>query len=296
MQFLVDTNYKFVTKNRRRIGFAFSIILIIIGIVFYFLNGGLNLGIDFKGGATFQYKFEQKVDVNKLRDNLKEVGFDRAIIQKFGSDKEVLIKVEQGKDSTELKNYLEKQYAGIELRREEKVGPSIGKDLKRNSFWAVIIALGGILIYVSWRFEFKYSVGAILALVHDVLITLGAFAIFQFEFDRTVLAAILMVIGYSLNDTIVVFDRIREYMRVERPRSDKHYEETVNKAINSSLSRTIITSVTTLLVIVVLYIAGGQILHNFSFALLVGILVGTYSSIFISSPVLIEAHLKVSND
>ncbi|TYB32036.1 MAG: protein translocase subunit SecF [Candidatus Mcinerneyibacterium aminivorans] len=296
MQFLVDTNYKFVTKKRRRIGFVFSIILIIIGIVFYLINGGFNLGIDFEGGATLHYKFKQEVKINQIRKELNEAGYSGAIIQRYGSPKDLLIKIEQGKDLSRLKNYINGKYSNINLESEEKVGPSVGKDLQKNSLYAIIIALIGILIYVSWRFQFKYSIGAILALLHDVLITLGAFAVFQFEFDRSVLAAILMVIGYSLNDTIVVFDRIREYMRTERPRSDEHYETTVNKAINNSLSRTIITSLTTLMVIIVLYLAGGQILRNFSFALLVGVVVGTYSSVFISSPVLIEAHLKVSDN
>lgn len=296
MQFLVDTNYKFVTKKRRRIGFIFSIALIVIGIIFYFLNGGLNLGIDFEGGATLHYKFEKKIKINQIRAELDKAGYKNAVIQKYGTPRDLLIKIEQGKDLSRLKNILNRNHKNISLESEEKVGPSVGKDLQKNSIYAIIVALIGILIYVSWRFEFKYSIGAILALIHDVLITLGAFAVFQFEFDRSVLAAILMVIGYSLNDTIVVFDRIREYMRTERPRSDKHYEGTVNKAINNSLSRTIITSLTTLLVIVVLYLAGGQILKNFSFALLVGVIIGTYSSIFISSPVLIEAHLRVSNN
>lgn len=294
MQFLADTDYKIVTKTKRRLAFALSLALIIIGI-FFFLTDGLNLGIDFKGGSTFQYKFDKSVKVNDLRKKLKNIGYKNAVLQEYGAENEILIKIEMGKDRNKLKEFIKENYSNTILRREEKVGPSIGKDMKQNSFYAVFVALIGILIYISWRFEFKYSIGAIIALLHDVLITLGAFAAFQFEFDRAVLAAILMVIGYSLNDTIVVFDRIREHMRLEKPRTEEHYENVVNSAINKSLSRTIITSVTTFLVVLVLYIAGGQILHNFAFALLVGILVGTYSSIFVSSPILIEAHIKVSN-
>ncbi|MBN2727431.1 protein translocase subunit SecF [Candidatus Mcinerneyibacteriota bacterium] len=294
MELIKNANINFVSKNVRRGAFLFSGILILIGIVSFIIGGGFNLGIDFAGGSIIQYKFEERPPLSELRDVLKEAGLGKSIIQTFGNPKEVVMKLSEGSDVEHLKNIMHEKYGeGADIRREETVGPSIGRDLKNQAFWAVLWSLVGILIYISWRFELKYAIGAIAALFHDVLITLGAFALFKYEFNTPVLAAILTIIGYSLNDTIVVFDRIRENIRIERPRSTQHYEGVVNGAINASLSRTVITSLTTLFVVIVLFFFGGEVLRNFSFALLIGIIVGTYSSVFIASPILIEAHLRV---
>ncbi len=294
MQLIKDSNINFVSKKMRRGAFIISGTLLIIGIIAFFISGGLKLGIDFAGGAIVQYKFDARPDLDRIRGELKDIGFGNSIIQNYGSKNEILIKIVDEKKLDELKENFEALYGDeMHYQRDEVVGPSIGKDLKRQAFWAVLWSLIGILIYVSWRFEFKYSIGAIIALTHDVLLTLAAFVLFGYEFTIPALAAILTIIGYSLNDTIVVFDRIREYMNIERPRTDKHYESVVNKAINHSLSRTVITSLTTLFVVVILFFFGGEVLKSFSFALLFGVVVGTYSSVFIASPVLIEAHLRV---
>ena len=296
MEFIKNTKINFVSKSVRRKAFFFSGVLIAVGLVSFIIGGGFNLGIDFAGGSIIQYRFEEKPDISEIRDVLKEAGLEKSIIQTFGDPNEIMIKLSEGSDVDLLKRIISKEYGEqADLRREETVGPSIGRDLKRQAFWAVLWSLIGILIYISWRFEFKYALGALAALFHDVLITLGAFALFKFEFNTPVLAAILTIIGYSLNDTIVVFDRIRENIRIERPRSDAHYEKVVNGSINNSLSRTIITSLTTLFVVSILYIFGGEVLRNFSFALLVGVLIGTYSSVFVASPILIEAHLRVGS-
>ncbi len=293
MQLIKNTNLNFVSKKMRRGAFIFSGILLIIGALVFFTKG-LNLGIDFSGGAIVQYKFNEQPDIDQIRNDLKDIGFGKSIIQNYGSKNEILIKIADEKRVNELKESFERIYGSeVEYQRDELVGPSIGSDLKRQAFWAVLWSLIGILVYVSWRFEFKYSIGAILALIHDVLLTLGAFAIFGFEFSIAALAAILTIIGYSLNDTIVVFDRIRENMNIERPRNNEHYEKVVNNAINQSLSRTVITSLTTLFVVVILFLFGGEVLRSFSFALMFGVIIGTYSSIFIATPALIEAHIKV---
>ena len=217
MEFIKNTNINFAVKNVRRGAFFFSGVLILIGIVSYIIGGGFNLGIDFAGGSIIQYKFEERPPLNELRGALKEAGLGKSIIQTFGNPKEVIMKLSEGSDVEHLKKIMREKYGeGAEIRREETVGPSIGRDLKKQAFWAVLWSLIGILIYISWRFEFKYAVGAIAALFHDVLITLGAFALFKYEFNTPVLAAILTIIGYSLNDTIVVFDRIREYIGIYR--------------------------------------------------------------------------------
>ena len=294
MQLLVGTNIDFISKKRRRMAFAFSLTLILIGVIAFIING-FNLGIDFAGGSILQYKFDKPVNINEIRDELKKEGLGDSIIQTFGANDEILIKTRSGKDVSKLKKEFSEKYGShAVLRREESVGPSVGKDLKKQAFWSIFWSLIGILLYVGWRFEFKYSVGAIVALIHDVTITLGLFALFGFEINIPVLAAILTLIGYSLNDTIVVYDRIREDIKRERPRSTEHYEKVINSAINSTLSRTIITSLTTLFVVVILLIFGGEVIRNFAFALTVGVIVGTYSSIFIASPILIEAHLRVN--
>ncbi len=248
---------------------------------------GLNLGLDFTGGTLIEVGYEQPADLKAIRKALESNGFDRASVQYFGTSKEVLIRLapREGENRStlgdEILRILQKVSDGkVEMRRVEFVGPQVGEELREDGGLAMLYALFGILIYVAFRFEYRFSFASIIALVHDVMITLGFFALTQMEFDLTVLAAVLAIIGYSLNDTIVVFDRIRENFRKLRKGSP---EEVVNTSINQTLSRTIITSLTTLLVLIALYFLGGEIIHSFSVALIVGVVVGTYSSIYVAS-------------
>ena len=262
----------------------FSIALIVASIVALFVNG-LNFGIDFTGGTVIEVGYKNSADVDKIRKVLSNANFE-ASVQHFGTAKDVLIRLtpQEGEDKSKVGeivfNILKAENPDIELRRVEFVGPQIGDELRDQGGTAMLLALAGILIYVTLRFEFRFSVGAIIALVHDVIITVGFFAITQIEFDLTILAAILAIIGYSLNDTIVVFDRIREnYLKLRKVNS----EESVNISINQTLSRTIVTSLTTLLVLIALFYFGGKVIHGFSLAMIIGVVVGTYSSIFVAS-------------
>ena len=279
--------------GKMKIAFVVSLSAIIISILSLLLHGGLNLGIDFAGGTLVQIKFSQETDADIIRDVLKTISLGNSVIQRFGyqDNNEFLIKTE--KSSSELKGLSSKieealntSYGkeGFEIRRVEVVGPKVGKDLREKGMLAMIYAMIGILIYVTWRFELRYAVGAIIALMHDVLITVGIFSLLDKEFTLSIIAALLAIIGYSLNDTIVVYDRIRENIKGIRKQSLK---DIVNSSINQILSRTVLTSVTTLLVVLALFFLGGAVIHDFAFAMLVGILVGTYSSIFIASPTIL---------
>ncbi|MBW2545239.1 MAG: protein translocase subunit SecF [Deltaproteobacteria bacterium] len=279
--------------GKMKIAFTASLFLIIISILSMALHGGLNLGIDFAGGTLVQIKFSQETDTNKIRNSLKTIGLGNSIIQRFGyhDNNEFLIKTE--KSSSELKGLSSKveealntSYGkeGFEVRRIEVVGPKVGKDLREKGILAMLYAMIGILIYVTWRFELRYAVGAIIALTHDVLITVGIFSLMDKEFTLPIVAALLAIIGYSLNDTIVVYDRIRENIKGVRKQSLK---DIVNSSINQVLSRTVLTSGTTLLVVLALFFLGGAVIHDFAFAMLVGITIGTYSSVFIASPAIL---------
>jgi preprotein translocase subunit SecF len=285
-----DINLDFVGK--RRIAVIFSVLLILIGIGSLVVKGGPNYGIDFAGGVLVQVKFQEETNAADIKKALKPMDLQGLTVQRFGDEtNEYLLRAQNSSAELEglarqINNTLEETYGKgkVEIRRVEMVGPQVGKDLREKGLLAILYAMIGILIYVSWRFEFRFAVGAILALVHDVLITLGAFSLTDREIDLPIIAAFLAIIGYSLNDTIIVYDRIRENM-------GKHAKEgfsaIVNRSVNETLSRTILTSGTTLLVVLALFIFGGGVIHNFAFALLVGIIVGTYSSIFIASPLLI---------
>lgn len=249
---------------------------------------GLDMGIDFTGGTLIEVGYQQAADLTVLRKTLAETGFSDATVQNFGTTKDVLIRLKphddmQNKDISakviEAINKTTKEPASV--RRIEFVGPQVGDDLAQDGFLALLYSTIGILVYIAWRFEWKFSVGAIIATFHDVIVTLGVFSVFQLEFDLTVLAAILALIGYSLNDTIVVYDRIRENFRELRKTST---EEIMNISVNVTLSRTIMTSLTVVLVLVSLFFLGGSVIHNFATAMLFGVVFGTYSSIFIASP------------
>ncbi|MEE9305585.1 MAG: protein translocase subunit SecF [bacterium] len=276
--------------GRRRVALLASVALIVLGLATAGLRG-LNYGIDFAGGTLVELKMPRPVDIEDVRRELRAIGMGDSTIQHYGSKNEILIRMMRSPTGIEgfqgqIIKALEVVYGegAVELRRTEVVGPQVGAALRRQATLAIAYALVGILIYITIRFEFRFAVAAILALVHDVLITLGAFALTNKELSLPVLAAFLAIVGYSLNDTIVVFDRIRENLRLYRRES---YEVVINRSINETLSRTILTSLTTLLVVLALFFLGGEVIHDFAFALLVGIIVGTYSSIFIASPLLI---------
>jgi len=282
------TNINFI--GNRNIALIFSAVLSVIAIGSLAVRG-LEMGIDFTGGTLIEVGYQQPADLTKLRNTLNTEGFSDATVQNFGTTKDVLIRLKphEGVSSADLSNKVleavnktTKEPAIV--HRVEFVGPQVGDDLAEDGFLALLYSAIGILIYVAWRFEWKFSVGAIIATFHDVIITLGLFSVLGLEFDLTVLAAILALIGYSLNDTIVIYDRIREDFRVLR---NKSTEEIMNSAINVTLSRTIITSLTVFLALVSLFFLGGQVIHNFSIALLFGVVFGTYSSIFIASPVVL---------
>jgi len=294
VQILKGTHFDFVAK--RKIAFAVSAGLIIMGIISLIAHKGPSFSIDFAGGTLLQIKFEKRLAVEEIRNSLDKIGWGDAEIQMFGQGDEALIRVKKQavgtKAADQIKAALAKDFPDnkFEVRREEKVGPKIGGELKGKAVRAILIAMLGILIYISWRFEFKFAVGAIAALFHDVLITVGIFSLLNKEISLAIVAALLTIVGYSLNDTIVVFDRIREDLALMRGQS---YESIINASINQTLSRTIITSFTTLVVVICLFALGGEVIRDFAFALMVGVIVGTYSSIFVASPVLIEWHSRL---
>ena len=279
------TNINFI--GNRNIAMIFSGILMIISIA-SLATRGLQMGIDFTGGTLIEIGYQKAADLTVLRNTLDEAGFSDATVQNFGTAKDVLIrlKLHEGVSSADLSTKvleaINKTTAEpASVRRVEFVGPQVGDDLAEDGFLALLYSTICILIYIAWRFEWKFSVGAVLATIHDVVVTLGLFSILGLEFDFTVLAAVLALIGYSLNDTIVVYDRIRENFRLMR---NKSTEEIMNISVNVTLSRTIMTSLTVILVLVSLFFLGGEIIHNFSIVLLFGVFFGTYSSIFIASP------------
>ena len=282
------TTFDFI--GRRRIAISASAVLIVIGLLTAGLRG-LNYGIDFAGGTLVELRMPRDVDIEDVRRELRGIGMGDSIIQHYGSKDEILIRMMRsptriGGLQDEIIKALEGSFGQgkIELRRTEVVGPQVGAALRRQAILAIAYALIGILIYITIRFEFRFAVAAIIALVHDVLITLGAFAVTNKELSLPVIAAFLAIVGYSLNDTIVVFDRIRENLKLFRRES---YEAVFNRSINETLSRTILTSLTTMLVVLALFFLGGEVIHDFAFALVVGIVVGTYSSIFVASPILV---------
>jgi preprotein translocase subunit SecF len=270
----------------RKIALTISAIVMLISVASLVVNK-LNVGIDFTGGSVIEIGYPKSVELEPIRLELGKAGFADAVVQHFGSAKEVLIRLvpQEGQNKAELSTQvitlLEKlEGTKLDVRRVDFVGPQVGKELTEDGGLAVLYALIAILVYVSLRFEYRFSLGAVAALIHDVVITLGVFSILQLDFDLTVLAAILAVIGYSLNDTIVVFDRIRENFRKIRKKTSL---EITNTSINQTISRTLMTSFTTLLVLFALYFFGGEVIQSFALALIIGVFVGTYSSIYVAS-------------
>lgn len=270
--------------GKRKLAMMFSILLILLSIG-SLATRGLSFGIDFTGGTLIEVAYPDSAELGGIRDLLDEAGYDDAQVQHFGTSRDVLIRIAPRANrvsaelSEEVLTALQNADTAVEMRRVEFVGPQVGEELTEQGGLAVLYALLGILIYITLRFEYRFSFGAVAALVHDVIITLGVFSLVQVEFDLTVLAAILAVIGYSLNDTIVVFDRIRENFRKMRKGTPT---DVMNVSINQTLARTMMTSLTTLLVLLALFFLGGEIIHSFALALIVGVFVGTYSSIFVA--------------
>jgi preprotein translocase subunit SecF len=288
-----DTHIDFLGKRKIALGISgFLVAASIILVIFK----GLNFGIDFTGGTEVETRFTHAPAIADVREALTPKGFGNAIIQQYGAPTEIMIRVQNSDGSkssvvsNEVLDALSAKFGTnqVEMRSVEYIGPQVGKELARDGIIAVLLAMVAIFIYVMFRFEFRYAVGADLALLHDPIIVLGAFALTGMEFDLTVVAAVLTVIGYSINDTIVVFDRIRETNAANRKKKNPEDETTVaNNAVNQTLSRTLITSFTVMIVLIALFFLGGKVIHGFSFALLVGVVVGTYSSIYVASPIML---------
>ena len=285
-----DKTYNFLKYKT----FFISISLILfLSSVFFFAFKGLNYGVDFKGGTVIEMKFDNTFSSDRLRNSLNKLNLGDVKVKEFGSNIEFLATIEKKGDNnfiSAIKNHLEKDLSQtINFRRVEVVGSKISEELTKAGIYSVVIALLLMLFYIWVRFEWQFSLGAIIALVHDVIITIGAFSVVGYEFGLSIVAAVLTIVGYSMNDTVVIYDRIREYLKKD---DQKDLQELINESLNSTLSRTLKTSLTTLLALVSIYFFGGEILKGFSFALIWGVLIGTYSSIFVAAPVLIYFNVK----
>jgi preprotein translocase subunit SecF len=258
-----------------------------------FFHRGLRYGVDFAGGLLIQIKFSKAVDISEVRKAMDAMGMKDAVVQKFGGEDEFLIRVEKTSEDLEeasqkIQTSMKEQFKGQppEIRRVEVVGPKVGQDLKKKALWAVGLSFLGILIYVGFRFhEFAYGLGGIAALFHDIIITYGVISIFNIEYSLTLLAVILTIIGFSINDTIVIFDRVRENIKKMRK---EDLETIFNVSINETLGRTVLTSGTVMMVVLILFFFGGPVIHDFAFTLMIGLISGTYSTIYIASPVVLS--------
>ena len=294
MQFLNFKDGQFIDfLGYKRLAAYISGILILAGVASIVAHNGLKYGIDFRGGTNVQIQFSTPPNLDQLRNFFAQNGMKNVVLQTFGdlADHEILLGLPINSPlgtgehlTSELRKILEPQHPKLEIRRIETIGPKVGDELKISAVKAILIALGLVLLYITIRFQWRQGVSAIVALLHDVIVVVGMFSILDKEFSLTVVAALLTVVGYSLNDTIVVFDRIRENQGKYRKKS---FEETINLSITETLSRTLITSGTTLFVVLSLFLLGGEIIHDFAFALLVGVLIGTYSSIYVASPLVV---------
>jgi preprotein translocase subunit SecF len=292
------TRYDFIGK--RKFTVWISAIAILLSIVSVFYRGGLRYGVDFAGGVLLQVKFSKAVDVSDVRRALEAIGSKDASVQNFGGENEFLIRLEKGPEDFEkisqmIQASLQERFkdSAPEVRRAEVVGPKIGRDLKQKAIWATILAFIGMLVYVAFRFrQISYGLGGITALVHDILITFGAISITGLEFSLPLLAVILTIIGFSINDTIVIFDRVRE--NVKKMRKER-LETVFNISINETLGRTILTSGTVMMVVLILFFFGGPVIHDFTTALIVGLVSGTYSTVYIASPVVLFWHNRIAS-
>ena len=292
----ININFNFMVWHRKAV--YVSLFLIFVSLVSIFTRG-LNYGVDFNGGTIIEISFENSAPIEKIRNYLQDNNYEKSSVQYFGSNKDILIRIpniisaSESSLSNTLISELNNEY-NFSLKRVEYVGAQVGEELRDQGILAALIALALIMIYITLRFEYRFSIGAILALLHDVFLIIGIFSITQIEFNLSVFAAILAVIGYSLNDTIVVFDRIRENFK-NSIIENVDTKDLTNSSINQTLSRTLITSLTTLLVLISLLIFGGEILFGFSFALIAGVIIGTYSSIYIASSTLLIMNISVKD-
>jgi preprotein translocase subunit SecF len=285
-----NTNIDFVGK--RVVAISLSLILILAGIVSLVIKGGPAYGIDFAGGSLVQVKFTKDTSAAKVREALKPLSIHGMTIQQFGPQPdEFLVRAQESSSeleslATKIQRTLETTYGTgkVEIRRAEMVGPKVSQSLRNKGLMAVLFSIIGMLIYITWRFEFRFGVGAVIALFHDVLITLALFSFLNKEIDLTIVAAFLTIVGYSVNDTVIVCDRIRENM-AKYPK--EKLEPVINRSINETLSRTVMTSGMTMLAVLALFLFGGSVIHNFAFAMMIGIIVGTYSSVYVASPVIL---------
>jgi len=286
-----DTAFKFV--GLRHIAYAVSALMVLASLALFFTNG-LNFGIDFRGGTMIEIGTEGPADIGDLRNRLSSLNLGDVQVQEFGAPNDVLIRVEQqaeteGSDQTVVELIRGELGEGVEYRRVEVVGPKVSSELVEAGTLAVVMAVILMLVYIWFRFEWQFSVGAVLALMHDVILTIGIFSIFQLEFNLSIIAAILTIVGYSMNDTVVVYDRVRENLRKYKKLG---LGELLDRSINETLSRTAMTSITTLLALLALYIFGGEVIRGFTFAMMWGVFIGTYSSIFIAAPLLMILGVK----
>jgi len=296
MEFFRETHIDFI--GIRKYGYAISIILFVISVVSLILHGGPNYNIDFTGGALIQLKFEKPIEIETVRAAVAIKGFGESEIKHYGSKQEVSIRLGLQQSSQEtatiIENLIQESIKdnSFEIMRVELVGPKIGKEIIWDAIIAIILASILILIYIIVRFEYRFSFPAVLAMVHDSIITLGIFSIFNIEVSSQIVAALLTIIGYSINDTIVVYDRIRENLKHTKNVTDM--KGLFNRSMNETLSRTVMTGVSTIMVLIVLLIWGGEVLRGFSLALLIGVIFGTYSSIFVASPLVLDWKMKKS--
>ena len=296
MQLFHETHIDFLSI--RKTALVVSSALMLVGLVSLLLKGGPQYGIDFLGGTEIHVQFKNEQKTADLREAMSAIGYGHAEIKQFGGARDYLIRVQQQQvEGTQVSDSvieaLRKAFPQDppEVRSAESVGPKIGQELRAKAVWAVVISLGMILVYISIRFEVIFAVGAVIALFYNVLMTLGIFSLLNLEISLAVVAAFLTLVGYSINDTIVVFDRIRENLKIHR-RENLGIERIINLSLNQTLSRTILTGLMTLLVVVILYLFGGEVIHNFAFCMLIGILIGTFSSVYIAAPLVVEWYKK----
>lgn len=302
MQFFSKLNINFI--GQRKYGYIISTTLIVIGLIFLVLRGGPNYGVDFRGGVSIRVQFPEDITLENVRNSLNNIGLGKSELKESRKEEdgvileEFIIRVPVIPETGGVGDFVIAHFKSefgegkVNVQSIDEVGPKVGKELRRSAIYAIIISLVVILFYIRIRFKnFRFAVGAIIPLFHDVLITLGVFSILNIEISLPIVAAFLTIVGYSLNDTIVVFDRIRENLKTLRK---EKYDHIINVSINETLSRTIVTSITTLFVVLILFFFGGDVIHNFAFALIIGIIIGTYSSIFVASPILIEWENRIA--
>ncbi len=295
MQFFKTPNIDFVSK--RKYAYVFSAALILMGIVAVILRGGYNYSIDFKGGTSMIVRFKTPVQTETIRNVLSKIGYGTSEIKQFGNTYEYLIYIEQQKELTasEVAKKVAETFSNTpetkdyEIRQVDTVGPKVGKELRQKAVLAIAISLVIILIYIGYRFEFVFAMGAVIAVFHDVLVVLGFFPILNYEISLKEIAAFLTIVGYSLNDTIVIYDRVRENVKLYR---NENLYTILNRSINETLSRTIITALTVFMVCLVLFLFGGEVIKGFSFAMLLGTIVGCYSTVFVATPIAWEYYKK----